>query len=252
MSERTLAGVDGEPVATYRAIDKGPTPFAVFLHTEPDVAPEDLAAAAVVTLAGWKMATRDEALVAALVGSGARIARRSTHMERRFPGSWPQALVPAGMRVSPLSADPAQLLPASLAAFPFGHDDRADDSSDDDEARELAELLAGEITGPLLPEASWAVLDARDRTVGGVIVTRQNDGLPGDGTWIAWILAHPELAPPGTGSALLAATLTALSTAGEPHVGLSVTVGNPAQRLYERFGFEPLARNFTLVLPSAH
>lgn len=251
MSERTIASADERITLRLRTYESGTTPFALVPDPGPDAEPEQVADLLLGVLGGWSVRVTDPALREALGARHARMTRHSTTMRHTFgASSWPAAPVPGGVRLEPLSDDPTQLLAASLAAFPVGHRDRAPDSTDEDEAQELKELLAGDIVGPLIPGASRAAMDGAGRAVGGVIVTRMDDDASGDaGPWIAWILAHPEWAPPGTGSALLDACLTALAAGGESHVGLGVTVGNPAERLYRRFGFSPVAEGFTLTLP---
>jgi GNAT superfamily N-acetyltransferase len=77
---------------------------------------------------------------------------------------------------------------------------------------------------------------------------------PGDpplcGPWVGELFRHPD-APPGTGAALLAAALDRAAADGLPHVGLRVSSGNPALRLYERLGFTPTRSSVAVLVPPA-
>jgi ribosomal protein S18 acetylase RimI-like enzyme len=52
----------------------------------------------------------------------------------------------------------------------------------------------------------------------------------------------------GTGRALLEATLHAATEAGLPALGLAVTEGNPAQRLYESLRLRRVLSSLVVVL----
>jgi ribosomal protein S18 acetylase RimI-like enzyme len=54
----------------------------------------------------------------------------------------------------------------------------------------------------------------------------------------------------GAGRALLEATAAAATRAGLPALGLAVTDGNPAQRLYESLRFERVLSSLVVVLDS--
>ena len=54
----------------------------------------------------------------------------------------------------------------------------------------------------------------------------------------------------GIGGALLARAAAALVAAERPTLGLAVTIGNPAQRLYESLGFATLQDIRQVVLPA--
>jgi len=73
----------------------------------------------------------------------------------------------------------------------------------------------------------------------------------------AWTLEQFQLSPAvqgrGLGAALLAAIVAEARAAGAS-IELGVLKGNPARRLYERFGFEPCAESAhgtTMILPDA-
>ena len=53
----------------------------------------------------------------------------------------------------------------------------------------------------------------------------------------------------GAGRALLKRALGLATRDGLPALGLAVTEGNPARRLYEELGFRPLLTSFTVRMP---
>ena len=67
------------------------------------------------------------------------------------------------------------------------------------------------------------------------------------GPWVTEIFVDPDATGRGIGGALLARAVTP-SRPG-PDVGLAVTVGNPARRLYESLGFATLQDVRHVVLP---
>jgi GNAT superfamily N-acetyltransferase len=142
----------------------------------------------------------------------------------------PQWHTPPGYRLTHVDRPAADLLEAYRAAFPPSHVDHRDEPP----ARSLEELeshLSGREFGPLLHGSGLAVV--ADGTVVGAILLGV---LPGDpplsGPWVIEVFRHPDHR--GVGRALLE---RALALADVPTLGLMVTEGNPARRLYEGLGF---------------
>src|SRR5215213_7172356 len=72
----------------------------------------------------------------------------------------------------------------------------------------------------------------------GPTINRSNRGDPGPGTPPACVrFVSPEWRNRGVGTALVIRSGNRLSAMGATEWTLAVTVGNPAQRLYERVGF---------------
>jgi GNAT superfamily N-acetyltransferase len=105
----------------------------------------------------------------------------------------------------------------------------------EDPALDLAPLLDGRQVGPLLGASALAV-DDRDRVVGAAIVNRAGGTPPEAGPWLSQLFRAPTHR--GAGRALLEHVLAALTAAGEEALGLTVTDGNPAERLYRALGFQ--------------
>jgi len=179
---------------------------------------------------------------AALQAAGARLVRHAHDMVLDLPAAgaagprFPDGLaVRAGVEPSP------PLTRAVLAAYPPGHPDVGPDGRTYEEAdRELAELLAGRSVGPVLPDPSATAADASGAVVGTVIVTRIGPepwGWSG-GAWVAIVAVVPAWQGRGLGRALLERAIARGAAAGEARIGLTVTEGNPAERLYRALGFE--------------
>ena len=72
-----------------------------------------------------------------------------------------------------------------------------------------------------------------------------------EGAWVLTIGVADRARGLGLGRALLLTALRGTREAGLPCLGLSVTEGNPALRLYEAAGFTLVARVLSLKLPPA-
>lgn len=245
-ARRTLRGPHGEPAGTYVAGTREGLPLADDLIAAPGVGEAALAEAVLAGLPGHIVgapAPVGELLVAA----GAQLRRRVAILQRDPRAPLAPAPPPNGIRIEPLGGrGPDDLLEAYLGAYGPGHPDHRPGMPPERERELLAHLMDGEEIGLLLP-ASQVALRA-DGTVAGALLLFAFDELapPLGGPWVGELFAHPE-APRGTGSALLAAGLAAAARAGLETLGLAVTDGNPARRLYERFGFTE-ARRFVAVL----
>ena len=88
--------------------------------------------------------------------------------------------------------------------------------------------------GPLLACSGLTVRD--DGSVAGAILVNGSNGEPPlGGPWISQLFRHPGAR--GAGVPLLRRALAVATRDGVPAIGLAVTDGNPAQRLYEAHGF---------------
>jgi GNAT superfamily N-acetyltransferase len=99
----------------------------------------------------------------------------------------------------------------------------------------LARMLGGGY-GPLLDCSGVALRDGR--VVGAIVCTRL-DGEP----WVLEVFREPGAR--GAGRALLE---RALALCEGPTLGLAVTEGNPAVRLYEALGFERVHTAYSVDL----
>ena len=119
---------------------------------------------------------------------------------------------------------------AYLAAYPPGHIDHRDETYEQ-ALRDLEDYVSGRAFGPLLRGSGLAV-DREGAVVGAILIGMLPGDPPLNGPWLIEIFRHP--GHRGTGRALLE---RALAIADLPALGLAVTEGNPARRLYDAVGF---------------
>jgi ribosomal protein S18 acetylase RimI-like enzyme len=239
----TRANTDGVPVLTYLEGVRDGRPWADLVEAVgPDPVPLILD-----QLAGWAVSAPVQ-LGRELVARGATVIRHAHAMSRDLAGdppptSWAALEPSAGVRVVPCDRTAAEIFPAWRAAYPADHPDwnrRGDAQALTDD---LEPLLAGRQIGPLLPCSRLAV-DGDDRVVAGAIITDW-DGNP----WAGDVFRQPGDRYAGLGSLVLRRALAAAAAAGLPRVGLAVSDGNPARRLYERLGFTVTETALTVAVP---
>jgi hypothetical protein len=243
---RLLTDDAGRPVARFlkRMIDG----VALADLLEPVSDPDTAAAAVLAQLPGWRVAA-DAAFGRRLVSGGAVARRRSYAMTRDLaadppPDGWATPDAPDGIRLMPAHRPAASLVPAFSAAFPADHPDFAAMAPPDDPERELAALLAR----GLLPCSGLAVQE--DAVVGAILVNAQSGAPPLGGPWITDLFRDP--AVPGTGTPLLRRALALGAADGLPALGLAVSHGNPAERLYAAHGFTAVLDALIAELPGTH
>jgi GNAT superfamily N-acetyltransferase len=183
--------------------------------------------------------THDATTAAQLLSSGGRLRRLAHDMVASLEVSRvPTPRIVEGVSVEGVESDPKAIAIAASAATPPDHADH-EIWLGVDRARYWKQLLAGEGScGAVLPEPS-RLLRSRDGEIVGVVVVaamRVSDWWPG-GPWIPEIFVVPDFQGRGLGGLLLDYAMEACADAGHQRLGLTVTQGNPAQRLYERFGF---------------
>ncbi|MFB7473096.1 GNAT family N-acetyltransferase [Kitasatospora sp. NPDC056184] len=246
-------GADGAALVRYERGEREGRPWADLLEVVDPRA--DLAAQVAYVraeMAGW-VVSGPVGLGQELVRQGASVLRHGHSMRRELTGAppaggweaWAGTPLRDGFRAVPCDRPAAALVPASLAAFGPGHPDHRPEEHEDGRpaVRRLAELLAGEVIGPLLP-SSALVVDEADRVAAGAVLTDWN-GQP----WIASVFRDPALGYPGLGRDLLRRVVGAVALAGRTEIGLAVTEGNTARRLYEEMGFTVAGTSLTVVVP---
>jgi len=87
-------------------------------------------------------------------------------------------------------------------------------------------------------------VDPGDRVVAGVIAIDM-DGRP----WVAEVFRQPGPRHAGLGSLVLRRVLAGAAAAGVAEIGLTVTHGNPALRVYERLGFDLASTTIAILIP---
>ncbi|GII89196.1 hypothetical protein Ssi03_71860 [Sphaerisporangium siamense] len=243
LSRRTATDQAGRPVLSYVEGTRAGRPWA-------DLARELAPGAVEVILRdmpGWVISC-DEDLARRLLAAGAR-PRRHAHVHSRdlradpAPAEWAET----GYGVVSCDAVPAaEVFPAWRAAYPAGHPDHNPRTDAEALEGELAPLLAGESYGPLLPCGGLLLRD--DRVVAGVLVGGHGDP-PLAGPWIYDVFRDPNPRYAGLGAVMLRRALALATLHGLPALGLAVTEGNPARRLYERLGFRHVLTSVTVVVP---
>lgn len=180
---------------------------------------------------------------ATLHANGARLVRHAHDMVLDLPAGRRAAAPPLPAGIAVLAGTPPvpALVRVRLAAYPPGHPDAGfGGRSAEEHERDLIGLLAGQVVGPVLENASGMVADVAGELVGAVVVTRIGPeawGWPG-GPWVADLLVVPDRQGRGLGRALMQHAIARCTVAGEARIGLTVTEGNAAERLYRALGFE--------------
>jgi GNAT superfamily N-acetyltransferase len=237
----TLVDHRGRRVGTFLRAERDGRPMADLFELS---TPLDAAVPAILReLGGWRIAG-DEALGRALVAAGG-VPRRHAHVYTHDLRDLPPA--PVGFRLAPLDRPAEELAPVLDAAFPPDHPDLVGRERQDP-LTEVRELLIDERFGPLLP-SSGVALDEAGRVVAAIIVTDAPGEVPLSGPWVMLVFrdpAHP--GHPGSGRALLVRALQIAARDGLPALGLAVTDGNPAIRLYEALGWRRLLSSISVDL----
>jgi GNAT superfamily N-acetyltransferase len=221
---RTLADADGTPIATFSDVERDGRRVADLLELEVPV--ERALAPILEQLKGYRVAGPVE-LGQALVQAGGKPARHA-HVYSHDLARRPEPSVPDQITLTPLDRPAAEIVPAYLAAHPPDHPDYPVIADEDSDAW-MAALMAGKY-GPMLAGSGLAIADGA--VVGAVLIADLADPEPPfAGPWVMELFRDPRY--PGTGRALLERALSLL----DRDLGLAVTEGNPAARLYERLGF---------------
>ena len=239
-----LTDAGGRPLARTRL--RKDEDLAGRVRLLPGVNPADAALQARVDLAGLRLATRDLTLADALVATGVPMHRVAVDMHHDLVNLPPPMPLPPGWMLAPGGWD-TDLRAAVQEAFGAGHVDGPWTEKDTAEVAGMYE--PGAALGPLA-KATATVLDPAGRRAGHLLCA-------GPGPWVdrgAWILtvglAHRAQGQ-GLGWALLGHALRGALAAGQPCLGLSVTDGNQARRLYDSAGFQVVSRVYSLRLPLA-
>lgn len=239
-----LTAPDGTVVATYYVDQTGDVTWAIL--TGLLAPPADVAAVALRELSGQRLVTADDAVADLLVAAGGRAVRRAHDYEfdlaQADPG-WAKMPAPQGFRLHQ-EFDTTGLAKVHATAYPAGH---VDEGLTEDHLVDMREMLAGQVVGPLVPEACWQVDDASGPYGAVLVVDRPVDAWHLGRTWVIDLFVR---APGhGLGTLLLRRALAGARRAGYHTTGLVVTEGNPARRVYERLGFAHTHSGTSIDLP---
>jgi ribosomal protein S18 acetylase RimI-like enzyme len=135
--------------------------------------------------------------------------------------------------------------------------DHVDHQPDDDDpalaAQVLEQSLRGDDLGPWLPSASFHIRCDDGPIVAAIVIcNRPHNASNLGGPWISDVFVDPTFAGHGLCTALTTRAAKQLIEDGHTRLGLAVTNGNPAIRVYERVGFriEREVRRFRPTTPT--
>jgi len=111
-----------------------------------------------------------------------------------------------------------------------------EDDTVDDALRELATAASGEYGDPL--RQHWLEVVREDGAPCSAIICTRFAEIP----FVAFTFTGHRDAGRGLATTLVADVASALRAEGETSLSLGVTVGNPAERIYERLGFRDAER----------
>lgn len=181
---------------------------------------------------------RDRAMT--LVAAGGHVERHSVVMCRDLAEPLVPRSPPHGFRIAALDEGRTAEYGALLGrAYPPDHPDHEPaDVDPTSAAATVARYLRGEEVGPWIPGGSRHVTDPDDRIVGAIVINQTvGDSALGVGPLVTDLVVDPDARGRGLGTTLLEASAARLAALGWGRLALVVTVGNPAQRVYERSGF---------------
>jgi GNAT superfamily N-acetyltransferase len=233
---RKLVDADGLPLA--RFVHDARDGHVVADLFELEVPVERALPTILAELRGMRVAG-SEALGRALVAAGGTPARHA-HVYSHDLRERPTPRLPAGLRFAATDRPAADLLPAYLSSHPPDHVDAPVIAGEDSRAH-LSRILNGEL-GPSLHGSALAI-DGDGRVVGAILVNEfVKTDPPFGGPWVMELFRAPGAR--GAGRALLERALAVT----EGTLGLAVTHGNPAERLYVALGFQRVFTAFSVDL----
>ena len=225
-------------------------PLADLAEVAPERSLDHAARAVMAHCPGWFLSTRDKRLAANLRSAGARQTRHVHVMARSTqpggPGNAPDALASVTLHLF-ADFEWAEILPSWKAAYAPGHPDFEPGDDEDLIETELRPYVEREALGPVHRSTTLATIDGR--VTGAIVISLRPEPVPFGGPWITEVWRDPASPTPGLGAALIGRALAMLCADGFETLGLAVTDGNPARRVYERLGFEPALESWTYLLP---
>lgn len=107
--------------------------------------------------------------------------------------------------------------------------------------------MRGKTMGPWIADASLHVADHTDRVIAQILVNENTAaGALFARPFVTDIRVDPAMSGHGIGTALLAASSRTPADLGWHTLTLVVTVGSPAQRMYERSGFHVTSESWRI------
>lgn len=246
---RVLRDGSGAEIARFVEAERDGRRVGDLFHLAAGVAPERAVPIVMAELAGWRVSA-DEPFGRLLVAAGGRPKRHGHVMSRDLvrdpaPPDWLEQPPPAGVRFTAVDRPALDPAPACLAAYPREHPDYDTIPTPERPEVQLEEVMSGRMMGPLLHCSSLAVGEG-GAVLGAVLVNGTRGEPPAGGPWISQLFRRPGAG--GIGGSLLRRALALATRDGLPAVGLAVTHGNPARRLYEATGFAEVLNSLTVEL----
>jgi mycothiol synthase len=232
----------GAPVARFQSSHEDGERVVRHLRPSPGVSADRAAALAVDELGGSRFKSTDEEIARALVGAGCTLVRAATDMHRDREQPIPPVPMAAGWQLVPHAWNDDDLVVALQAAYGPDHPDRVS---------RLRSLTEGERGLIVLPGACARLKDPGGRSMGEVFTVGPVPWGSVPASWVLDLAVSPGGQGRGFGAALLAYAIRGTRDAGLTTVGLTVTDGNPARRLYDRMGFRPVLRHFEVRAPES-
>jgi hypothetical protein len=227
------------PVLRYVEGVRDLLPIADLATVAPGRTVIEAAAAAMSQLPGWKLATEDPELAEAMIQT------RHAYVMSADPSIHRDAPV---VEIVPRSSiDVREFLPGWLAASPPGDPDHEDGT--DQEIIERCWDWYDEPVWLAREHRSSGLVVSDGKVVAGIIISLRPQPVPYGGPWVHDVWRMPGDSVPGTGAALIAQAMRLLDEDGLTTLGLAVSAGNPARRVYDRMGFIQQLEAWTFRIP---
>lgn len=197
-------------------------------------------------LAGSRLETPHDALLAALLADGLALVRASTTLTHDLVDLPEPARLPEGWSWRGPGWDD-DLAEALATAYGPEHPDGGWQPHDTAAVRGLLER---DDPVPALAAATARVAGPDGRSAGHVLTAGPVPWTDQPCGWVLNLGVHPEAQGRGLGRALLDRALHGTREAGLPSLDLSVADGGPARRMYDAAGFRVLERVLTVELPA--
>ena len=184
-----------------------------------------------------------------LLEAGGRLLRLGHDMVAMTANALDPPEFASGLRaVRCADVDVDELVCAAAQATPVEHVDAAIWERVDRTAHWRS--ILGSTHERLVDDASRVVLDERGAVVAAAVVSHKLplQWWPG-GSWVQEVFVVPRSQGRGIGAALLDHALWGSRVNGEDRMGLTVTEGNPAERLYRRLGFVRFRSTWQITEP---
>ncbi|MEE6261202.1 GNAT family N-acetyltransferase [Plantactinospora sonchi] len=245
-ADSVLRTVRGTPLARLRIRDDDGERIATDVRPLPGADLPEVVDQARRDLAGLRLETPDDNLLAALLASGLERRRAATDLRHDLADLPAVPEPPVGWTLTAAGWDD-DLAEACAAAYGPDH---PDGSWSDEDTRYIQAMYDTGEPVPPLRTASARVVGPDGRSAGHVLCAGPVPWTDDVCAWILNIAVAPHAQGHGLGRALLIHALHGTRAAGLPTLGLQVADGNPARAMYDRTGFRVRTRILAVQLPA--